>query len=63
MRKRIPILLIVLLLIPAVVSASTVITSFYPVWLLTLNLTDGLDDVTVKNLAAPDTGFPMPMPC
>ena len=56
MRKRIPILLIVLLLIPAVVSASTVITSFYPVWLLTLNLTDGLDDVTVKNLAAPDTG-------
>ena len=34
----------------------TVVTSFYPIWLLTLNLTQGIPDVTVRNLAAPDTG-------
>lgn len=55
MRKLLTIVLL-LLLVANAASASTVVTSFYPVWLLTLNLTDGLDDVTVRNLAAPDTG-------
>lgn len=56
MRKLLLILLAAAVLCPAAVSAATVVTSFYPVWLLTLNLTDGLDDITVRNLAAPDTG-------
>ena len=55
MRKLLTIVLL-LLLVANAASASTVVTSFYPVLLLTLNLTDGLDDVTVRNLAAPDTG-------
>ncbi len=56
MRKLFLLLLAAMLLCPAVVSASAVVTSFYPVWLLTLNLTAGIDGITVKNLAAPDTG-------
>ena len=47
---------LVLVLLPAVSSALTVVTSFYPVWLLTRSLTDGLDGITVRNLAAPETG-------
>ncbi len=31
-------------------------TSFYPIWLLALNLADGIDSLDVRNLAAPDTG-------
>lgn len=56
MRRLLLILLAAAFLCPAAASAATVVTSFYPVWLLTLNLTDGLDDITVRNLAAPDTG-------
>ncbi len=56
MRKLIIFLLVVLLSLPAAGSASTIVTSFYPVWLLTLNLTDGIGGVTVQNLAAPETG-------
>ena len=56
MRKLFILLLVAVLLAPAAVSASTVVTSFYPVWLLTLNLTAGIDGITVRNLAAPDTG-------
>ena len=54
--RKLLMLLLLLLLAAGAASASTVVTSFYPVWLLTLNLTDGLDDITVRNLAAPDTG-------
>ncbi len=54
--RKLLMLLLLLLLATGVASASTVVTSFYPVWLLTLNLTEGLDDITVRNLAAPDTG-------
>ena len=56
MRKPLLFFLAVLFLIPAVASAATVVTSFYPVWLLTLNLTGGLDEIDVRNLAAPETG-------
>ena len=34
----------------------TVVTSFYPIWLITLNLTSGVDSLTVRNLAAPTVG-------
>ena len=48
--------LFVLLCLPLLSYAETVVTSFYPVWIITLNLTDGLDQIAVRNLAAPDTG-------
>ncbi len=49
-------LLFLLLFLPVASSAETIVTSFYPVWLITLNLTKGLDHVTVRNLAAPSAG-------
>ena len=55
--KRILCLLISLLILPALALSETVVTSFYPIWLMTLNLTSGLEDhVTVQNLAAPSVG-------
>lgn len=49
-------LALLLLLTPVLASAETVVTSFYPIYLFALNLTDGIDGVTVRNLAAPNTG-------
>ena len=37
-------------------AAEMAVTSFYPIWLLTLNLTQGIEEITVHNLAAPETG-------
>lgn len=54
--KRIVCILLALLALPAASLAETVVTSFYPIYLFTLNLTDGLDGVEVHNLAAPGTG-------
>ncbi len=55
--KRFAVLLTVLFLFPCLAAAETVVTSFYPVWIMTLNLTQGLEDhVTVRNLAAPSVG-------
>ena len=52
--KRFTALLLVLVLFPCLALSETVVTSFYPVWIMTLNLTRGLEDhVTVRNLAAP----------
>ncbi len=34
----------------------TVVTSFYPVYTLALNVTDGVEGVTVKNMAQPQAG-------
>lgn len=34
----------------------TVVTSFYPVYTLALNVTDGVEGVAVKNMAQPQTG-------
>lgn len=56
MRRLLIVLFALVLLLPSVSTAETIVTSFYPVWLLTLNLTEGLDNVTVRNMAAPDTG-------
>ena len=54
--KRIVCILLALLALPAASLAETVVTSFYPIYLFTLNLTDGIDGVEVHNLAAPGTG-------
>ena len=57
MKKKLLVLFLLLILLPVHALGETVIiTSFYPIWLFTLNLTEGLPDVTVRNLAAPDTG-------
>lgn len=55
MRKSLCILLLIVLL-PCFSSAETIVTSFYPIWLMALNLTQGMDGVEVCNLAAPTTG-------
>ena len=34
----------------------TVVTSFYPVYLLAANVTDGVEGVTLKNMTQPQTG-------
>lgn len=49
-------LLLCCLLLPLASLGETVVTSFYPIWLLALNLADGIPDLQVKNLASPDTG-------
>ena len=55
--KRFIALLLVLVLFPCLALSATVVTSFYPVWIMTLNLTRRLEDhVTVRNLAAPSVG-------
>ena len=56
MKKTLSLLLSLLLLLPAVAGAETVVTSFYPVWLLALNLTEGVDGMKVVNMAEPSTG-------
>lgn len=49
-------ILLVLLLFPLAASAETVVTSFYPIWLMALNLTDGIEQLNVVNLSEPTTG-------
>ena len=56
MKKFCCLVLALLLLLPSLAGAETIVTSFYPVWILTLNLTEGLDGVNVVNLADPSTG-------
>ena len=54
--KRLLALILALCLLPTLAMAETVATSFYPIYLFTLNLLDGVEGVTVRNLAAPGTG-------
>lgn len=56
MKKAFCLLLSLLLLFPVAAGAETIVTSFYPIWILTLNLTDGIDGVEIINLAEPTTG-------
>ena len=49
-------LLLILMLLPVCVLGETVVTSFYPIWLLARNLAKGIPGLEVRNLAAPDTG-------
>jgi len=44
------------MLLPFSALGETVVTSFYPIWLLALNLAEGIPELEVRNLAAPDTG-------
>ena len=55
-KKALIVLIVLTLFLPVFAGAETIVTSFYPVWILTLNLTDGLDGVDVVNLAEPTTG-------
>ncbi|MBQ8202154.1 MAG: zinc ABC transporter substrate-binding protein [Clostridia bacterium] len=54
--KKVLSLCLAMLLLPASALSETVVTSFYPIYLFALNLTDGLEGVEVRNLAAPGTG-------
>ena len=54
--KRTLALLLLLFFLPTLSLGETVVTSFYPIWLLALNLTNGIEDIAVRNLAAPTTG-------
>lgn len=56
MKKIVAVLLTLVLLCPLAASAETVVTSFFPVWLMALNLTEGIDGIDVVNLAEPATG-------
>ena len=57
MKKLLTLLLALMLLsVPALASAETVVTSFYPIYLFALNLLDGVDGVEVTNLTEPTTG-------
>ena len=56
MKKLFFLFLTLLVFIPSLVFSETIVTSFYPVWILALNLTDGIEGVEVVNLAEPSTG-------
>ena len=57
MKKTLVLLLSLLLLaLPLGALGETVATSFYPIYVFALNLTQGIDGLEVHNLAAPDTG-------
>lgn len=56
MKRILALALALCLLCPLAAAAETVVTSFYPIWLIALNLTEGIDGITVANLAEPATG-------
>lgn len=57
MKKLIALLLAALLLcMPALASAETVVASFYPIYLFARNLLSGVDGVEVTSLTAPSSG-------
>lgn len=45
-----------MLLTPVLAQAGQAVTSFYPIYVFTLRLTEGIDDIDVRCLAAPGTG-------
>lgn len=54
--KKLLAALLAALLLPVGAMAQTIVTSFYPIYLFTLNLTDGIEGLEVRNMAAPGTG-------
>ncbi len=48
--------LLAAMLLPLGAMAETIVTSFYPIYIFALNLTEGVEGVEVRNLTAPDTG-------
>lgn len=60
MKKLIPLtalmLALMMALMPCAAAAETIVTSFFPIYLFALNLTDGLDGVDVVCLTPPSAG-------
>lgn len=59
MKKTMVCLLICMLICPMMTGAEEpfqVVTSFYPVYVLTANVVEGIDGVNLSNLTAPETG-------
>ena len=56
MKKIVSLLLALFLFVPAMAGAETVVTSFYPIYLFAMNLLDGVEGVTLTNLADNNTG-------
>ena len=56
MRILTALLACLLLILPCAAAGETVVTSFYPIYLIALNLCDGVEGIDVHNLAAPDFG-------
>ena len=56
MKKLLILLLALMLFFPALAGAETFVASFYPVWLLTRSLTEGVDGVDVVNLSGQHGG-------
>ncbi len=56
MKKLLCVLTALLLLFPALAGAETVVTSFYPVWLLARSLTEGVEGLEIVNLTAQTAG-------
>ena len=56
--KKLSVLMLALLLAftPVLASAETVVTSFYPIYIFALNLLNGIEGVSITNLADPGTG-------
>lgn len=54
--KKLISVLAALLLLPALAAAETVVTSFYPIYLFALNLTEGLEGVEVHNMTEAGAG-------
>ena len=56
MKKLLCLLLALLLGCPALASAETIVTSFFPIYVFALNLLDGAEGVTLASLADPGAG-------
>ena len=56
MKKRLIAFLVILFLMPSISMAESVVTSFYPIFIFVRNLCDGIEEIQVRNLAAPDFG-------
>ncbi|MBL8026537.1 MAG: zinc ABC transporter substrate-binding protein [Fibrobacteres bacterium] len=54
--KKLPFLLTVLLASVLLAQSKTILTSFYPIYIMTINITDGVPGVKVVNLTKPQTG-------
>lgn len=48
--------LLAAMLLPLGAMAETIVTSFYPIYIFALNLTEGVEGMEVRNLTTPDTG-------
>lgn len=54
--KKLLSLFVALLLLPLPAAAETIVTSFFPIYVFALNLTEEIDGLEVQSLTAPDAG-------